>query len=113
MWHIPRNHPVTIRAEHCGPTYHTKITLTQIHTIMATMAEDSLTQAEHEKFMRRAIELGAIGGLKERTGGNNLQFYPTSSQLSDLAIFSHLPPIGLIYYLIMLFCLQVVSVLLL
>jgi hypothetical protein len=33
-----------------------------------------ITSEEHEAYMRRAIELGALGGLKERTGGKALRF---------------------------------------
>lgn len=39
------------------------------------MTENSVTQQEHEEFMRRAIELGAKGGLLERTGGKISLFY--------------------------------------
>ena len=35
------------------------------------MTDHGLTPEEHEKFMRRAIELGAKGGLEERVGGKS------------------------------------------
>lgn len=38
------------------------------------MTENSISEKEHEEFMRRAIELGAKGGLQERSGGKALKF---------------------------------------
>ena len=45
------------------------------------MTENSVTQQEHEEFMRRAIELGAKGGLLERTGGKISNFCLTLKSL--------------------------------
>ena len=42
------------------------------------MTEDPFSQEEHEAFMRRAIYLGAKGGIQERTGGNALKFDPAN-----------------------------------
>jgi len=33
-----------------------------------------ISEEEHKQFMRRAIELGAKGGLQERSGGKAFKF---------------------------------------
>jgi len=76
LWHILLSYSVNQLPANIA---HRDVPLFQIHADMKhpTMTENPISpinEEEHKEFMRRAIELGAKGGLQERSGGKAFKF---------------------------------------